>query len=79
LLVWDAWYAYQSGDLKKMQQCLQESLKFTPISRTESVVNWLESFAKFSSEKGHDFDSYALTNSQEWKRLIQQRVTVSKH
>ncbi|MEY3866716.1 MAG: hypothetical protein RLZZ338_607 [Cyanobacteriota bacterium] len=79
LLVWDAWYAYQSGDLKKMQQCLRESLKFTPISRTESVVNWLESFAKFSSEKGHDFDSYALTNSPEWKRLIQQRVTVSKH
>jgi hypothetical protein len=79
LRVWDAWYAYQSGDLKKMQQCLQESLKFTPISRTESVVNWLESFAKFSSEKGHDFDSYALTNSPEWKKLIQQRVTVSKH
>jgi hypothetical protein len=57
---------------------LQESLKFTPISRTESIVNWLESFAKFSSEKGHDFDSYALTNSEEWKRLIQQRLTVSK-
>jgi FkbM family methyltransferase len=71
LLVWDAWYAYQSGDLKKMQQCLQESLKFTPVSGTESVVNWLESFAKFSSEKGHDFDSYALSNSPEWKKLIQ--------
>ncbi|OCR01909.1 hypothetical protein BCD67_05340 [Oscillatoriales cyanobacterium USR001] len=78
LLVWDAWYAYQSGDLKKMQQCLQESLKFTPISRTESVINWLESFAKFSSEKGHDFDSYALTNSEEWKRLIQPRLNRSK-
>ena len=78
LLVWDAWYAYQSGDLKKMQQCLQESLKFTPISRTESIVNWLECFAKFASEKGYYFDSYALTNLPEWKRLIQQRVTVSK-
>ena len=78
LLVWDAWYAYQSGDLKKMQQCLQESLKFTPISRTESIVNWLECFAKFASENGYYFDSYALTNLPEWKRLIQQRVTVSK-
>ena len=78
LLVWDAWYAYQNGNLKKMQQCLQESLKLTQISRTESVVKWLESFAKFSSEKGHDFDSYALTNSEEWKKLIQPKLNGSK-
>jgi hypothetical protein len=77
LLVWDAWYAYQSGDLKKMQQCLQESLKITPISRTESVVNWLESFCQFSAEKGQPFDAYSLTNSQEWKQLMQGRFTVS--
>jgi FkbM family methyltransferase len=78
LLVRDAWYAYQSGDLKKMQQCLQESLKITPISRTESVVNWLESFCEFSAEKGQPFDTYSLTNSQEWKRLMQGRFTVSQ-
>ena len=78
LLVWDAWYAYQSGDLKKMQHCLQESLKITPISRTESVVNWLESFCQFSAEKGQPFDTYSLTNSQEWKRLMQGRFTVSQ-
>ena len=70
LLVRDAWYAYQSGDLKKMQQCLQESFKITPISRTESVVNWLESFCQFSAEKGQPFDTYSLTNSQEWKQLV---------
>ena len=78
LLVRDAWYAYQSGDLKKMQHCLQESLKITPISRTESVVNWLESFCQFSAEKGQPFDTYSLTNSQEWKRLMQGRFTVSQ-
>ena len=79
LLVWDAWYAYQNGNLKKMQQCLQESLKFTPISRTESLLKWLESFCQFSAEKGQPFDTYALTNSEEWKRLmLQQRVIVSK-
>ena len=77
LLVWDAWYAYQSGDLEKMQECLQESLKFTDISRTESVVNWLDSFAKFYAEKGDYFDSYTLTNSAEWKQLTRRVIAVN--
>ena len=78
LLVWDAWYAYQNSDLKKMQQCLQESLKFTSISRTESLLKWLESFCQFSRENGHHFDTYVLTNSQEWKQLTQGRSTISQ-
>jgi len=79
LLVWDAWYAYQNGNLKKMQQCLQDSLKFTSISRTESLLKWLESFCQFSAEKGQPFDTYALTNSKEWKKLmVQQRVILSQ-
>jgi len=78
LLVWDAWYAYQNGDLKKMQQCLQESLKLTSVSLTESLLNWLESFSQFSAEKGQPFDTYKLTNSQEWKRLMQRRLAVNK-
>jgi predicted nucleic acid-binding Zn-ribbon protein len=69
LLVWDAWYAYQSGDLKKMQQCLQESLKCTPLSRTEAVVNWIENFSKFSLDNGYPLETKSLTNSAEWKQL----------
>ena len=79
LLVWDAWYAYQNGNLKKMQQCLRDSLKFTHISRTESLLKWLEIFCQFSAERGQPFDTYALTNSEEWKRLmVQQRVILSQ-
>jgi chromosome segregation ATPase len=74
LLVWDAWYAYENGDLKKMQQCLQESLKLTQISRTECLINWLESFVQFSAEKGQSFDTYTLTNLQEWKHLVGRTV-----
>jgi ubiquinone/menaquinone biosynthesis C-methylase UbiE len=70
LLLWDAWYAYGKGDMTAMAQCLQQSLKCTPLSRTETVVNWLESFAKLSSEKGCEFDTYSLTNSAEWKQLM---------
>jgi len=76
LLLWDAWYAYGKGDLTAVVQCLQQSLKCTPLSRTETVVNWLESFAKFSSEKGCEFDSYSLTNSAEWKQLMRSVTTL---
>ncbi|MBD2009630.1 methyltransferase domain-containing protein [Microcoleus sp. FACHB-45] len=75
LLVWEGWYAYRSGDLKKMRECLQESLKFTSLPRTETVSNWLESFSTFSSEKGGQLDSHALTNSEEWKQLMRRLLT----
>jgi len=70
LLLWDAWYAYGKGDMTAMAQCLQQSLKCTPLSPTETVVNWLETFTKLSSEKGCEFNTYSLTNSAEWKRLM---------
>jgi len=76
LLVWDAWYAYQNGNLTKMQEYLHESLKCTACSRTETLVNWLDSFAKFSSEKGNQLNTYALTNSLEWKELTMRPVAV---
>jgi len=76
LLVWDAWYAYQNGDVTKMQKCLHNSLKCTPFSRTETLINWLESFSKFSSENEHQLDTYALTNSEEWKHLMRQAIAV---
>jgi len=70
LLLWDAWNAYDKGDMTAMAQSLQQSLKCTPLSRTETVVNWLETFTKLSSEKGCEFNTYSLTNSAEWKRLM---------
>jgi len=78
LLVWDAWYAYQNGDLQKMQEHLQDSLKLTSVSLTESLLNWLEIFCQFSAENGQLFDTYELTNSKEWKRLMQRRISVGK-
>jgi ubiquinone/menaquinone biosynthesis C-methylase UbiE/septal ring factor EnvC (AmiA/AmiB activator) len=76
LLLWDAWYAYRKGDMAGVAERLQQSLKCTPLSRTETVVNWLESFAKFSSEKGYEFDSYSLTSSVEWKQLMRSVTTL---
>ncbi|MEG4232666.1 chromosome partitioning protein ParA [Microcoleus sp. Pol11C3] len=76
LLVWEACRAYHNNALTKMQECLQQSLKYTPFSGTQTVNDWLESLAKFSSEKGCEFDIYSLTNSQEWKQLMGRSVRV---
>ncbi|WP_019498098.1 sulfotransferase [Pseudanabaena sp. PCC 6802] len=78
LLVWDAWYAYQSNELTKMQELLKRSLRCTPFSLTETLLKWLESFTNFSTEKGHRFDSYSLTSSEEWKQLTR-RATIVKN
>jgi uncharacterized protein (DUF3084 family) len=76
LLLQDAWYAYKNGNLEKMARYLQQSLKYKPFSRTETVLNWLESFAKFSMESGVSLNTESLTNSDEWKQLVRRLMSV---
>ena len=70
LLLWEGWYAYHRGDLKRTVHFLKESLNCTPLSPTETVLDWLEKFSQFSSEKGVHLDTNSLINSAEWKELI---------
>ncbi|TAF62871.1 MAG: hypothetical protein EAZ59_22290 [Oscillatoriales cyanobacterium] len=76
ILVWEAWYAYRNNDRTGMSRSLQKSLNSTPFSRTETVMNWLENFGRFSLEKGEYFDTNSLSNSLEWKELIQRVLAV---
>ncbi|WP_341738383.1 hypothetical protein [Microcoleus sp. CAWBG640] len=76
VLVWEAWYAYRNNDRTGMSRSLQKSLNCTPFSRTETVMNWLENFGRFSLEKGEYFDTNSLSNSLEWKELIQRVLAV---
>jgi len=76
VLVWEAWYAYKNGDLAGMSKFLQTSLNCTPFSSTETVLNWLENFGRFSLEKGEYFDTNSLSNSSEWKELMRRVLTV---
>jgi len=73
-LLWEGWYAYCKGDRAGMANFLKESLKCTPFSTTETVLNWLENFAKFSSEKGEILDTNTLVNSAEWKELMRRSI-----
>ncbi|MEG4027124.1 MULTISPECIES: sulfotransferase [unclassified Microcoleus] len=77
LLVWDAWNAYCNGQLPVMKQHLQNALKLTKTSASETIMNWLESFSKFSVAQGLELDSESLTNSLEWQQLMRQ-VMVKK-
>ncbi|MDT9196951.1 sulfotransferase [Limnospira sp. PMC 1042.18] len=76
LFVWDAWCAYQVGDLGTMAQCLQRSLKYSSKSKTETLSHWLENFSQFAKEKGVPFDTASLTSSQEWKQLMKRAIAV---
>ncbi|MBD2071196.1 glycosyltransferase family 4 protein [Leptolyngbya sp. FACHB-671] len=69
-IVWNAWRLQHQGDLSGMSKLLKTSIKDIPFSRTEAVLNWIESFAKFSLEKGEKLDTYYLTTSVEWQNLI---------
>ncbi|NJL37862.1 MAG: hypothetical protein HC840_24435 [Leptolyngbyaceae cyanobacterium RM2_2_4] len=53
-----------------MSKLLKDSLKNIPFSKTQTVLNWIESFAKFSLEKGGRLDTYSLTASAEWRDLV---------
>ncbi|KGF72919.1 hypothetical protein DO97_04275 [Neosynechococcus sphagnicola sy1] len=70
LLVWDAYSAYHHANLTEMTQCLKKSLKHTPLTHSETILNWLQRFAEFSLERGNHFDTYILTNSAEWQQLV---------
>ncbi|MEG4914798.1 MULTISPECIES: hypothetical protein [unclassified Microcoleus] len=76
VLVWEAWYAYRNHDRAGMSHSLQKSLNCTPFSPTETIVNWLENFGRFSLEKGEYLDTNSLSNSLEWKELIRRVLAV---
>ncbi len=70
-LVWKAWYAYDRGDISGMVKNLQSSLTCTPLLTTETILNWLKSFANFYAEKDLQLDTYALTKLEAWQQLIE--------
>lgn len=76
LLVWEAWYAYESGDTNKMADYLQKSLKYTPFSRTKTISNWLNTFADLCSFKGKVLNTYSLTKLPVWKQLLSRTLKI---
>ncbi|MBR8827146.1 MAG: glycosyltransferase family 2 protein [Gomphosphaeria aponina SAG 52.96 = DSM 107014] len=68
--VWSAWRLYHSGYLAQMADFLEKSFFLGKGSPTEIVLHWIDCFRSYASEYGCEFDVYALSNSQEWKGLM---------
>lgn len=69
-LVWIAWYQYCSDDLDEMQNFLQKSFNLSPYLRVENISHWLNSFERFSEDRGCEIDIDRLTSSKQWRNLI---------
>ncbi len=69
-LSWLAWQAHRNGDLIEMGKYLRQAGKYTPLSMTETILHWVDSFNSLYQEYGYNFDAYALTNSDVWQQLM---------
>ena len=69
-LVWVAWYQYRADNLDEMAKFLQKSLDFSPYLRVENISHWLNSFTRFSQDRGEKINIDSLTNSPQWQQLI---------
>jgi len=70
-LVWQAWQAFDRGDMSGMVEKLQLSWKCTPLLTTETILSWITNFVTLSAEKGVQLDTYSLTTSEAWQELIE--------
>jgi glycosyltransferase involved in cell wall biosynthesis/septal ring factor EnvC (AmiA/AmiB activator) len=77
ILIAEAWYAYQQGNLTQMVNYLKQSLGYAPLSRAQAIIDWIENFSRFASAQGTDLDIYSLTNLPEWQQLVRQTVRSS--
>lgn len=77
-LVWIAWYLYYTNHPAETVEYLKKAWDYTPFSPIETVINWMENFAEFSRNWGHQLDANALASSPEWQQLVQWIITVTR-
>ncbi|MGB3514309.1 MAG: glycosyltransferase [Microcoleaceae cyanobacterium] len=75
-LSWLGWQAHRNGDLIEMSKYLRQAVKYTPLSMTETIYHWVDSFNSLYQQYGYEFDAYALTNSDIWQQLMSEIIFV---
>lgn len=75
-LSWLAWQAHRNGDLVEMGKYLRQALKYTPLSLTETIYYWMDSFNSLYQQYGYEFDAYVLTTSEVWQQLMSEIICV---
>lgn len=74
--VWIGWYLYCRGHRAEMVQFLQRSWEYKPYLPVETVVNWVESFVKFSEDMGEELDADGLAS--DWQELIPWVISIQR-
>ena len=69
-LVWSAARLYSIDNQAGMAEYLEKSLKYSPYSLTETLLNVVESFQTYAAESGWNFDIEKLTSLAEWQKLM---------
>lgn len=70
-LLWSSWYLYYTGFTVEMVDYLKKSWQYSPFSPMETMINWMESFAEYSTHLQHNFNADELGQSPEWQVLMQ--------
>lgn len=68
--VWIACVLYQANCIDEMIDYLRKSLKYSPYSWAETIVQWVNSFRNSAELNACSFDAYALSNLPQWQKLI---------
>jgi glycosyltransferase involved in cell wall biosynthesis len=68
-LTWLAWQAHRNNNLNDMKKLLYEALNITPLSPSETLFHWIDSFTSLYEQYGDKLDVYSFTNSPEWQEL----------
>jgi len=69
-LVWIACVLYQANFIDEMISYLRKSLKYTPYSWAETIMQWVNSFRNSARLNARSFDAYALSNLPQWQKLV---------
>jgi hypothetical protein len=70
-LIWQAWHAYYNRNLMEMTQYLEQSMEHTPLSRVETVLHWIQSFAQLTFHTNEEkFNANSLIKTEEWQKLL---------
>lgn len=67
-LVWMAWSLYENGHPVEMAKFLEDSLQHTNSYPTETLLQWIESFAQHFARENLPFDSRTLIETNEWQQ-----------
>ncbi|MGE5658360.1 MAG: glycosyltransferase [Actinomycetota bacterium] len=71
-LLWLAWHFYQAGHFDQTVEYLRKSLSYTQYSGVETIYNWMAYFDGYSLAYGYKLDTYSLSNSADWKQLVEE-------